>query len=454
MSKETKHILELRTENFKPIRVVAIRPNGKGVVMLTGKNGQGKTSVLDSIWFALKGQKALPTRKQSVIRNGAEEMKVMLNLGEYTITRTLGRSGNPPTLALTSDGKRVTEPQQVLDDLFSALTFDPLEFIHMTPKDQVAELRKTAKIDLDFEAVALENDKDYKDLHAIKRQADELEAQAKGMNVLQGLPTKKLDEAAILKKLEDAGELNRKAQEIFQARQELGAKAAQLGVDKTRAGEAIETQRKAIELLKKELAAAEAKLKTLEDDQAEVTARWKKAEAAFKAAPAGEPVDVTALTTELQSVQRTNRAIDVRTEWEKLQKQLDEKRKAAEDLTRRMEARDEKKRVAIAKAKIPVEGLTFDEMEVRYKGIPLENLGEGEQIRISTLIGMAANPKLRVLCIRHGEALDDDGLKVIADLAEQHDFQVWMARVDSTGKCGIVLEDGMVIANNNDQQGH
>jgi len=115
-----------------------------------------------------------------------------------------------------------------------------------------------------------------------------------------------------------------------------------------------------------------------------------------------------------------------------------------------MEQRDEQRRLAVAKAKIPIDGLGFNDAmtQVIYKGLPIDNLGEGEQIRISALIGMAANPKLRVLCIRHGEALDDDGLQVLAQLAEEHDFQIWMARVDSSGKVGIVLEDGMVTKRN------
>ena len=95
-------------------------------------------------------------------------------------------------------------------------------------------------------------------------------------------------------------------------------------------------------------------------------------------------------------------------------------------------------------AKLPVEGLIFNETQVLYNGLPLENLGEGEQIRISTQLAMAANPKLRVIFIRHGEALDEDRIAAMAKLAEEHDFQIWMSKVDSTGNIGIVMEDGMV----------
>jgi len=443
-----KHIVELNVENYKRIRVVAIHPSGR-VVMLTGKNGQGKTSVLDALWFALKGQKALPANKGSIVRDGAERMKVRLNLGDCIVTRSLGREGNPPTLKLEMvNGKRAATPQDFLDDLFTSLTFDPLAFIHMDAKEQVAELRKTAKIDLDFDAVAAANKEDYDARRRVKLEADEVEAQMKGLHVLQGLPKEKLDEAAILGKLEQAGEANRKAQEIFQARQELGAKAARLGVDKVRKLDEIETQTKAIAMIEEQLKAARKKLDALTKEYEGLEEQRKQAEAAFQAAPAGEPVDVAALTAELQSVQRTNRAIDVRAQYDQLQKKLDAKQRQAEDLTRQMEAREEKKRTAVGKARIPVEGLTFDETEVKYNGRALGNLGEGEQIRISTLIAMAGNPKLRVICIRHGEALDEDGLKVIASLAEQHDYQVWMARVDSSGKVGLVLEDGMIVARN------
>jgi hypothetical protein len=85
---------------------------------------------------------------------------------------------------------------------------------------------------------------------------------------------------------------------------------------------------------------------------------------------------------------------------------------------------------------------------VLYNGLPLENLGEGEQIRISLEIGMAANPNLKFMCIRHGEALDDKGLKLVAELAEKYDCDVWITKVDSSGKVGIVLEDGEVKARN------
>ena len=50
-------IIKFEAEHVKRIAVVEITPAGH-VVEITGKNGQGKTSVLDSIWWALAGTRS------------------------------------------------------------------------------------------------------------------------------------------------------------------------------------------------------------------------------------------------------------------------------------------------------------------------------------------------------------------------------------------------------------
>jgi hypothetical protein len=297
-------------------------------------------------------------------------------------------------------------------------------------------------VTLDFAALDLENEADYNERTLIGREIKTLEGQLVGMNVLAGLPPEKLDEAAIFEKLNRAGEINSRAQQLAADKQQLGVKAAQLGVDKTKKQGEIDYAEAEIKKLQALVKRYHAELKTLEDERAE-------AEAAYRAAPSGEFVDTGALTVELQSAQRTNHAIDDRHRYDQLKAQLDKKEQAYQRLGNQISVREDKKKEAIAKAKMPIPGLSFDlNNVVRYEGTPIGNLSGGEQLRIATLIGMAGNPKLRIMCIRNGEALDEDGLKAIAALAEEHKFQVWMARVDSSGKVGIVIEDGMVVADN------
>ena len=57
-------INELQIENLKRIRAVKIEPTQNGLTVIGGNNGQGKTSVLDSIAWALGGEKYRPSSPQ------------------------------------------------------------------------------------------------------------------------------------------------------------------------------------------------------------------------------------------------------------------------------------------------------------------------------------------------------------------------------------------------------
>ena len=58
----------LEIENVKRIKAVALEPSPNGLTIIGGKNGQGKTSVLDAICWALGGEKYRPSKAQ---REGA-----------------------------------------------------------------------------------------------------------------------------------------------------------------------------------------------------------------------------------------------------------------------------------------------------------------------------------------------------------------------------------------------
>ena len=163
----------------------------------------------------------------------------------------------------------------------------------------------------------------------------------------------------------------------------------------------------------------------------------------FNAATEPDYIDVSQLAGELEHIQMVNREIDRRTKRDEVQKRLDAEKRKAQALTRQMDDREEKKRECLAKAKMPVDGLTFDETAVLYRGMPLGQLGEAEQLRLSAMIFMAGNPKLRILPVWHGEALDDDGLAMLEQLCEENNFQILMARVDTSGKVGVVMNDGI-----------
>lgn len=444
------HIIGLIAENYKRLRVVEINPKGR-VIQVTGKNGQGKTSVIDAIWAGLVGAKAIPEKP---VRKGARKATIKIDLGEFKVQRTINDDGGHTLMVENAKGTKVSSPQAMLDGLLGELTFDPLSFISrgnnetvpMMRKRQIDTLRHVAKVDLDMEALASADAQDYAARTEITRDIKRLEVEAGGITVQEGLPKEKLSEANVLAKLEGANAANQAAQATFKAKQKLqmAVTAAQRALQEKDAIIAAHCER--VVALEKELRIARGQIAEDEMARVNLVAGLEQAMTTYSEAAEGTLVDVSALTQELQQVQLVNREIEKRTRREGIEKQLREKRQAIDNLSRVIEGRAEQKATAMQTAAMPIEGLTFNENNVHFNGIPLDQLGEGEQIRISTAIAMAANPELRILRILHGEALDEDSLSIIATMAEENDFQIWMAKVDSSGKVGIVMEDGMARA--------
>ena len=449
-------ILGFMLENFMRVRLVEITPKGR-VTIISGKNSQGKTSVMKGFFATLLGRRATPDEP---VRKGSAKSTGKILIGgedgrQLLITRTINKDRTsqlrvePAKNGRPTGEKAYASPQDVLNDLVGEMALDPVEFIgYGQTKDgirkQIEILRKIADVGEDFDQLNAEIKSSYDERTEITKTVKRLEMEATAITVQQGLPKAKIDEAAILKQLDNASASNKAARDIDEAKRNLFAQA---GI----AERALEMHRKewdykkaGIEELQDKLAALQAELKAHENGEEAIDMHFKHALEVAENAPAGEMVDVSALSAELQQAQLTNREIDKRERRDAYEKQLSEARQNEARLTRAIDDRKEQKVQALALAKMPVEGLLFDEDQVTFNGIPLGQLGEAEQLRISAEIMMAGNPKLRVLPIWRGEALDDDNLVMLGELAEKHDFYVLMLKVDSSGTCGIVMEDGEV----------
>src|SRR5687768_3763150 len=109
------HIVQLSAENIKRIVAVSITPTG-ALVEITGRNGSGKTSCLDSIWWALGGAGAL---QKAPIRKGQDKAMIRLDLGDYVVTRKFARvEGEEFTTSLSvenAEGGKLTKEQTLLN---------------------------------------------------------------------------------------------------------------------------------------------------------------------------------------------------------------------------------------------------------------------------------------------------------------------------------------------------
>lgn len=420
-------IISLQAENIKKLSAVQITPAG-ALVQITGPNGSGKTSVLDSIYWALAGSKGIASQP---VRKGEEKASIRLDLGEVVVTRRFAASGATTLSVEGAKGARFSSPQKMLDDLLGSLTFDPLAFSRMEPKKQLEQLRSMVDIEVDIDALDAQNKADYDARTEVNREVKQLQAQEAAIDVAPGLPEDPIDISDLLVKMESAAEHNASIEQRKSRRVAVSNQIQALADSATAKQERIKELTYELEIAQKYIVDATA-------EKASLQAKLDAAEAL------PEPVDAATIREQIEAAQITNKALERVTEREGIRIQLEAVESKSAALSIAIEERTKQRQDAIAAAKMPVPGLSFGDGQVIYNNLPFDQASGAEQLRISVAIAMAMNPKLRVLRIKDGSLLDENGLKLIEEMAGAGDWQVWIERVDTSGTVGIVMEDGHI----------
>ena len=395
------------------------------MVVLTGQNGAGKSSVLNAIWLALTGKTA-SKQIDKPIRDGEEEARVELDLGHYIVTRTW-RNGETSRLTVTTpDGHRVPTPQAILDNLLGAMV-DPQAFIDAKPKDQLEKLLDVVDLgDVDLFALEAEYDQIYAERTDINREAKELRAQIDGMPFV---PADTPDEEVSTRDLADE----------YAAAREAVDKHAQAIATTDTLERILDGKRER----KREL---EAQLEQLENeinaDEATVSSERERLAAAELELP-----DPDEFKEKLDGVDGINSNVRAKQQVAKLENQYELFTAASKERTEQLDEIKKRKGDALATAEMPVEGLDVDipNKAVLLNGQPFTQASSAEQIRAALGIAMAGNPELRVVFIRNGSLLDDNSMAIVQELTEAHGYQTFVERVADDNPAAIVIEAGQIV---------
>jgi ABC-type dipeptide/oligopeptide/nickel transport system ATPase component len=412
-------IISLQVQNFMKLVAVEIKPDGN-TVFITGKNGHGKSSVLDSIWAVLEWAQASKKIKEP-IHTGEVHAENVIDFGEFVATRTFTAKGT--TLKIqNADGATYPSPQAFLDKFKGALSFDPLAFVELSDKEQAATLRGLVGIDtteLDAKRVEL-----YEFRASWNRQAKEragaLVGHAGG-DVPDDTPDEEVSVSELMAELE-AAERQQSNNNLVRGELEVAERRARDFVSR-------------IIALQEQIAELDA---DHNESLTDISTLNKRTQALI------DP-DIDAIKQQIASADGTNKAIRDRKDFQLIEAQKIEAEDYANTLTSKIDDIDAEKRKAIEAAQFPIDGLGFDENGVTFNDIPFSQASSAEQIRVSLAIAMALNPDLRVIRIADGSLLDSDNLAIIEQMAGENDFQIWIEKVDDTGTIGVYIEDGHVV---------
>ncbi|MBN1574525.1 MAG: AAA family ATPase [Deltaproteobacteria bacterium] len=402
-------IIELKAENIKNLKAVEIRPDGNAVV-LTGKNGAGKSAVLDSIFMALTGKKV-----EEPIRRGEKRAEVSVDLGKYVVRKVWTEKGDRLEVR-SKDGALYQGPQSLLNAVIGALSFDPLEFIEMKEESQRDLILELAGVNL--EKFRTKRQEVFDERTDANREVRRLKGVLSSLTEPSGdVPLDEIDVAAQVKKVNGLKDQNRIYNEQRQD---------------------IEEHKARLEEIAKEIS-------VLEEEAHELRGLL-----SFE----GDMVDpvsneeIKAEEERLHKISEINQTIRDARQWRETRTAHEAAISVSDVLTEKLEAIDLAKDEKIRSVKFPIDGLGVTDEAVTYRGIPIEQLSTGEKIRVSTAIAMAMNPELRVIFVKEGSLLDGDGMSEIVRLTKDGDYQVWIERVDSSGEVGIFIEDGVITAEN------
>jgi hypothetical protein len=429
-------IISLEAANIKRLKAVEITPNDP-MVVLAGKNKQGKTSILDAIWWALGGTANIQAKP---IRNGEKAAVIRLALGdkepELLVERRFTEKGEY-LYVRNPDGSKHGNPQQILDKIIGHLAFDPVSFMREKPADQEKTLRRLVPLldekgkPLNVTVLDAQRTAAYTDRTTHNRDHKIAQARAEAIAVPEGLPDDAPDISALVTELSEVGAFNLAIDRERRRREDQQA--------------SIAADERYLENIAAEIADWEDKIRDAQERMKATVAKIKTATGDLEALPElDDPKDAATVQAKIDEARKIEAGIAARRQKGELEGEAEGYKALADACTTTIDKIDQQKADAVARAKMPVDGLSFGDGMVAFNDLPLEQASDAEQLAVSVAIAAAMNPKLRIMRVRDGSILDSVAMAALKQFGQDHDYQIWIEVVDESGEVGVVIEDGTV----------
>lgn len=417
----------IQINGFKKLVQFSIDPEGKSVE-IKGRNGQGKSSIIDAIWVALTGKEVpgVPVNKDSI----KAEIVVGLDSG-HTVTLKFTARGGKTLVVEGPDGAAVKAPATFLQNLIGKISFDPFEFVEMEPGKQRAFLVQLLGLDLSAidarKEVALKEKREAEgDAKAIEKQIEEL------ANIRE---TQRVDVADLMVKQELR---NEKVRQIESARGTMRAVESQIEASSQK----VDSILAEIENARKVLAAWEAKLPEAITERTQAEERANRGrevigrlEAELADMPDNSPAIVAAGDTNAKA-DAWERKESLRAEYKLAVSDIDAAKQKLEDI-------ENDRKEALLSASFPVEGLAFTDEGVTFNGLPFDkgNQCMSDILRVGVAIAVAQDPALKIVRIKDGSLLDSKSRADLLAMLSTCGFQAFIETVADSDLQALTIEE-------------
>lgn len=414
-------INKLEIENVKRIKAVKVEPSPTGLTVIGGNNNQGKTSVLDSIAWALGGNRFKPSkaaREGSVV---PPSLKITMSNG--LIVERKGK--NSSLKVIDPNGNK--GGQQLLDSFVEELAINLPKFMDSTAKEKADILLQIIGVGPQLAELEIKEKQLYDQRHAIGVIADQKEKFAKEQTYYPDAPKELISIADLIAEQQEVlaknGENARKRQNAQQIKTAYEGKLAE------------------VNRLSEQLKAARAELETLENDLQIAT---------------NLTIDLVDESTEeiesnIANIEQINLKVRANLDKEKAEEEARVQREEYNRLSSEIEAVRKDKRDLLTNADLPLEGLSVNDGKLLYLGQEWDNMSGSQQLMVATAIVRKLKPNCGFVLIDKLEQMDQITLDQFGKWLEDEGLQAIATRVSTGDECSIIIEDGYSLDNKTHQ---
>lgn len=422
--------------------------DGKSVE-LSGKNGAGKTSVIDAIRYALTNK----SDRKYIVRNGETEGEILIETDNGLRINRKARTTQADYKSVKQNGKEVGSPETFLRDIFTPLQLNPVEFLGMSEKQQNAiildmidypwgldKIREwfgeiPSWINYDQNILSVLNDiQSEKGEYFMNRQDVNRDIRNKrafieeiAATIPANYDVEKWETASAgelytqIERIRKSNEDIRKAQALLESRDSKVRKfEADREISKAAIEREISSRRTQIE---KEVASLEDQIRALQVEKASLTEKQADKlaviEETYKANVAKYDAEVEAYaeyrdkkeqsTAELEeqaaTIEHMKAHINEYRRMQSLQKEVEELQEESQSYTDRIEKARTLPGEILATANIPIDGLTIKDGTPLIHGLPVSNLSDGEKLDLCIDVAIQKPNGLQIILIDGVEKL-------------------------------------------------
>lgn len=440
--------------------------NGQAVE-ISGTNGAGKTSVIDAIRYGLTNR----SDRSYILKKGETEGEIIIETDTGLHIGRKKRSGQADYKSIKEGGKEIPAPESFLQNIFTPLQIDPVQFINLPEKEQNRIILDMIEFPWDLNWIkeqfgeiptgvnyeqnilqVLSDIQSERGDYFMRRQDVQRDIRNKRAfvdDIAKDIPEHFEAEKweaydvgaayAIITEAQRQNNLIDRARAFYdsyqnkvrgyQAEMELELAAEQKKLSAEKESLVAEIERK-----KAEIKAAEERLGTLDtvyaDKLAIAEAQYRekiaKLDSDMKIAEdclGKEKTDVSELQSEVTHAEAMKKHLNEYHRMVSMEEEIKDLKAVADELTRKIELARSLPGIILETATIPIEGFTVENGVPLIHGLPVSNLSEGEKLNLCIDVTVSKPNALQLILIDGTEKLSSENRQKLYDKCREKGLQ-------------------------------